>query len=479
MNVAAEITPAKLRAGDPGALAALCDRRGAAILAYCQDATGRDDAAAVAAEAFAEFRTAILPSGTLRSKGQAETLLRGVTRRAALVHADERADGEPPAPGGCDGREAEILAYVENSLSPADREVVVAHVGHCRSCAAVLERLESAEQAFKLKHGSPLPRSVAREILTAMVRAAPVSAHEGDADAVIDEALRLLTGDDASPDPEPEAGLEPSELRTGAEPEPEPEPELAEPAPQAAAPQRGPAPDATSRPPPEREPVTATAPAKPPVRPRPMQPPVPPKREPAAIALARLRERLAWSPRDPLGPHRSSRLLRSAARLAVVVVAAGAAGTLLGVGIAALTGGGETAPSGPGVPTAQAPATTRDLLPVEVTSTTVRPATIEGEEGSSVSVRVRVENASDRAVRPKAPRLMVDELRVAAEPDSVAAAGGLLSPSLDSGAVAEGTLRFELRSRTPSELATARVRLRVGGKIVVLTPVLDETPAPG
>jgi hypothetical protein len=461
-NIAAEITPAKLRAGEPGALAALCYRRGAAVYAYCQAATGRDDVADVAAEALAEFRLAILPPGTLTSKKQAETLLRSVTRRVALTHADDPPiEGDAPADSAaCDGREAEILGYVEQTLPEVDREIVTAHVGHCRLCAAVLERLQAAERAFKVAPGTTLPAAVLDAMLTALVEAAPVSAHGGDKAAVREEALRLLTPD---PEPEPEPASDPA-AELDREPEPEPEPGS----------------DAESEPVPDDS-----------ERPKQRRPGLTPKAWPAIKSSARARlptvgsdampdrierwrDRLPWSASQPHIPHRRpAHLLRAATRLVAVVVAAGAAGTLLGVGFAALTGD-EKPPSAPVVPTSSTPSAGGERLPIEVTSTRVRPTSSASADGVSVTVRVRLENATDRTVRPEPPRLLVDEVRVAPEADSASTAGQLLARSLPAGAVAEGTLRFDLRSRSANDLLTARVRLLIAAKFVVLQPVLDE-----
>jgi len=115
---------------------------------------------------------------------------------------------------------------------------------------------------------------------------------------------------------------------------------------------------------------------------------------------------------------------------------------------------------------------------VDIAATRVRPLTSDAVEGASVRVGVRVENASGRAVRPEPPRLLVDDVRVAAEPVS-GTAGALLAPSLGAGDVAEGTLRFDLRSRTAQQLTAARVRLRIAGKILVLDPVPAEPTASG
>ena len=302
MNVAAHITPQTLRTGEPEALAGVCDRRGAAVYAYCQQAAGPEAAVAAAAEAFAQFRRAILPEGALSGKGQAEKLLRSAARRCALVHADEASAGPAGDAGaeGCDVQGGALLVYVEGALGPAEREVVATHVADCVSCAAALRRLQDAEAAFSVKPGTPLPVPVAREILTALAHAAPVSAHGGDESAVRDEALRLLTDAAVSPTPEPA-------------PEPAPEPEQPEPQP-------APASVAPEAPPPPT-----------PARPQAL---APPKRR----MLVRLRGRLPRPMSQRFGPSLPAMLLRGSLRLLAVVIAAGAVGVLLGVGLAELTG---------------------------------------------------------------------------------------------------------------------------------------------
>ena len=48
---AGAVTPEGVRAGDPAALAALCERRGGAVLAYCREVCDPGDAPLAAAEA--------------------------------------------------------------------------------------------------------------------------------------------------------------------------------------------------------------------------------------------------------------------------------------------------------------------------------------------------------------------------------------------------------------------------------------------
>jgi len=294
VNVAAHITPPKLRSGEPAALAALCDRRGAAVFAYCERAAGPEAAVAAAADAFAQFRRAIMPAGALTGKDHADTLLRSATRRCALVHAEAASAGRREGNEGtdeCDGQEAALLVYVEDAFAPAEREVVATHVAKCGTCAARLQRLQDAEAAFNVKPGTPLPVPVVREILTALVQAAPVAAHGGDESAVRDEALRLLA-ERASPGPAP--------------PEIPPEPSTTPlVAPQASVP------------------------------PRPTRAAVIPTRGPGR--LARLRDRLSWIGRDRYDPNLPAMLLRGTVLLAAVAIAAGIIGILLGMALSKLT----------------------------------------------------------------------------------------------------------------------------------------------
>jgi len=155
--------------------------------------------------------------------------------------------------------------------------------------------------------------------------------------------------------------------------------------------------------------------------------------------------------RAHFGPSRSAILLRGAAKLVAVLVAAGAAGILLGLAMAELTGD-DAAPtpsaavptsSTPRATTATAPATTEKVR-VAVRSATARPPANGAEQGSRLTVRASIENASGRAIRPKQPELLVDDLRVAVAPESSSAGGELLAPSLADGATAAGTLRFDV-----------------------------------
>lgn len=198
VTLVVDITQAKIRDGDPRALAALCERRGAAVLAYCEQVAARDQAADAAADAFARLRASVMALGEARSV-DGDVLLLHVVRSAAGwrgSNAVAAREGRPVSES-CAALEFELVAYVENSLSRAAREGVDDHLAQCRFCAAALRRLEAGERAYERPPRAPLPAGVAEELLRALVVAAPVRACGSNAAAVEREALRLLTGDRA------------------------------------------------------------------------------------------------------------------------------------------------------------------------------------------------------------------------------------------------------------------------------------------
>lgn len=450
-SLAADITPTKLRNGAPEALAGLCRHRGAAVFAYCRRAVG-DDAATVAAGAFAEFRRAIQVPGSLTSGRQAEALLRGVALRAALSHLRGANDPFGPPPARCDASDVEIVGYLEKALAPADYEGVAAHIAGCPSCTALLQRLQDAETAFALEAGTRLPVPVAEQILTALVGAAPVESHGGDKTAVRDEAVRLLTGEEAS-----------SHAAGGPPPAP-------------------------ARTPPPPAPPTSPPPRSPSLQPD----PDPPQERPAASQRAprRPRWRLPSFERGHFGPSRSAMVLRGLVKLVAVVAVASAAGIGLGVGIAELTGD-DAPPTAPAVaPTSSTPRATTTTsaitapaatgkVRVEILSATARPAADGAARGARLTVRARVVNASGRAIAPQPPSLLIDDVRPAIAPEPAGTAAALLAPSLATGATAEGTLRFDLPTASPSDLTTARVRLQIAGKFIVLSPTVAQSASAG
>ena len=184
-----------------------------------------------------------------------------MTRRAAVwlgANTVAARDGHGET-DGCAGRDMELVDHVEGSLSPAESDSLMDHVAECPVCAAALRRLEAGERAYERPPRAPLPRRVASELIRALVVAAPVQAHGGDAAMVREEALRLLVeGHVAATSPEV-----PPELLAPPEPEyayePPPPPPVPEPAPPVEVAYEPPVePEPAPEPEPEPEPETPT-----------------------------------------------------------------------------------------------------------------------------------------------------------------------------------------------------------------------------
>ena len=196
MPVAADITRLTIRDGDPAALAALCERRGAAVLAYCEQVAARGQAANAAADAFARLRVAVV-SPEEGPRLQADALLLHLVRRAAVTRAFD-ASGERDEnhiSETCPAQQFELVAYVEDSLPPPDRAAIEDHLVRCVGCSTSVRRLQAGERAFQRPPRAPLPVGVAEELLAALLSVAPVRACGGSAAAVQQEALRLLAGE--------------------------------------------------------------------------------------------------------------------------------------------------------------------------------------------------------------------------------------------------------------------------------------------
>src|SRR5436309_10344271 len=91
---AGAVTPEGVRTGDPAALAALCERRGGAVLAYCREVCEPAEAALAAAEALARFRAAVWASADAADLDP-ERLLLSATRHAASARARRPAEVGP------------------------------------------------------------------------------------------------------------------------------------------------------------------------------------------------------------------------------------------------------------------------------------------------------------------------------------------------------------------------------------------------
>jgi hypothetical protein len=162
------VTPVGVRDGDPDALAGLCDRRGPAVLAYCEVVAGTHAAAVAAADAFAAFRVGVVATPDLANLNP-EALLISATRHAAARHAGS------DAPPGCARVPALLAARADRSITLADHDWLQEHLASCWTCRAPVARFEAADRAYRDPPRTRLDPAVAAAILAALNAAAPIA----------------------------------------------------------------------------------------------------------------------------------------------------------------------------------------------------------------------------------------------------------------------------------------------------------------
>jgi hypothetical protein len=174
------VTPQGIRAGDPAVLAALCELRGGAVLAYCREVCEPAAASAAAAEALARFRAAVWAAGDAADL-EPERLLLSATRHAAAARA--RTTFEASAPRRMLGRGQSvtcvrmpglIVARAENLLGSADLDRLSRHLERCQACRATEAAFRRAERAYVATAHAPLDTSTTALLLAALAEAAPV-----------------------------------------------------------------------------------------------------------------------------------------------------------------------------------------------------------------------------------------------------------------------------------------------------------------
>jgi hypothetical protein len=177
---AGAITPQGVRTGDPAALAALCERRGGAVLAYCREVCDPAGVAPAAAEALARFRAAVWAGGDA-SGLEPEKLLLGATRHAAAAAA--RRPAEPRATRRIVGRAhtevcaqvpSLIVARAESLLGAPDQDRLARHLERCASCRETETAFRRAERAYAGSTHPPLDSATTALLLGALAEAAPI-----------------------------------------------------------------------------------------------------------------------------------------------------------------------------------------------------------------------------------------------------------------------------------------------------------------
>jgi hypothetical protein len=161
------VTPTGVRDGDPDALAGLCDRRGPAVIAYCEVVAGPGAAAGAAAEAFGIFRADVVAAGDLGDVNP-EALLISATRHAAARHA--RSD----APSPCAGVPALLAGRADRSITLADHDWLEGHLADCWTCRAPVARFEAADRAYRDPPPGALEPEATAMIVAALTAAAPI-----------------------------------------------------------------------------------------------------------------------------------------------------------------------------------------------------------------------------------------------------------------------------------------------------------------
>src|SRR3954451_16270491 len=176
---AGAVTPDGVRTGDPDALAALCERRGTAVLCYCREVCAPEDAPLAAAEALARFRAAVWASGEAADLDP-EQLLLSATRHSAASRA--RIPLEPGTTRRMLGRGQSdtcarmpglIVARAESLLGDADLDRLSRHLDRCPACRAVEAAFRRAERAYVATTHPPLGSADTALFLAAMAQAAP------------------------------------------------------------------------------------------------------------------------------------------------------------------------------------------------------------------------------------------------------------------------------------------------------------------
>jgi hypothetical protein len=223
---AVAVTPQGVREGDPAALAALCERRGGAVLAYAREVCAPADAPGAGAEALARFRAAVWASGDAADLDP-ERLLLAATRHAAAACARR-----PTEAGAarrilrrdhtdvCAQIPALVVARAEGLLGDADQDRLARHLDRCSACRETEAGFRRAERAYGSTAHVELDSATVAQFLGALAEAAPVAdvpppepepepepeplAQEEAADDLDDDDADGWSGEPLAPLPDPD-----------------------------------------------------------------------------------------------------------------------------------------------------------------------------------------------------------------------------------------------------------------------------------
>jgi hypothetical protein len=229
------VTPEGVRAGDRVALQGLVDRRGPAVIAFCTQVCGPQNADRAAAEAFARFRAAVRAAPDLTGLDP-ESLLRGATRHAAASLA--RQPSGPPPHGRlrsrgtqtCEHVPTMLAARANGALGPADLDRLARHLERCERCDALGEIFRRAELAYQDPAVDTLGTDTSSVLIEALlaVPGDPYAVAPAPAEGAPGPAEVLTGAFPALPDLDDEVPVEVAPPVVVPEPEPEPVAEVAE-----------------------------------------------------------------------------------------------------------------------------------------------------------------------------------------------------------------------------------------------------------
>lgn len=193
------VTPAGIRAGEPGSLAGLVELRGPAVRAYAGAVARPEGALAAAAEAMASFRAHVVHAADVRALDPDALLLRA-SRESSAARAPRPVEsgatlrrlarrGDSP----CELAPRLLAARANRELSHEDAVRLDRHLASCPTCRDLRERFRTAENLYAEGAGAPLVERDARALLVALARAGPLA--DGTPESIADEALALLSAD--------------------------------------------------------------------------------------------------------------------------------------------------------------------------------------------------------------------------------------------------------------------------------------------
>lgn len=162
-----------VRDGDASALRSLAKRRGASVLAYCNQVCGPVTGTAAAAETFARAR-AILRDDENVNSIDPDQVLRRATRHTAAAAA--RTPQGPPPSGAIQGRGTAtcldvamaLAAAADGKLDQDQRGRLRAHIDDCARCQALAEITRRADASYTDPVNDKIGSDVAEQFVDAM-----------------------------------------------------------------------------------------------------------------------------------------------------------------------------------------------------------------------------------------------------------------------------------------------------------------------